>query len=106
MLDDGHWGIPWREPRRPCVQGVVHAAVPMGRALPGCAAARSGGEEVYEICKRYIGIREELRPYNRGWMKEAHELFYEFPGEKRAWSSRRSTCTDRGISLCLSWRQD
>ncbi|OQE19117.1 hypothetical protein PENSTE_c016G07390 [Penicillium steckii] len=53
----------------------------------------SYGEEIYEICKRFIGIREELRDYTRGLMKEAHEkgtpvirtLFYEFPHDPRAW---------------------
>lgn len=53
----------------------------------------SYGEDVYEICKKYIGFREQLRPYTRGLMKEAHEkgtpvmrtLFYEFPDDKRAW---------------------
>ncbi|GIK02196.1 hypothetical protein Aspvir_006241 [Aspergillus viridinutans] len=53
----------------------------------------SYGEEVYEICKKYIGIREELRDYTRSLMKEAHEkgtpvirtLFYEFPEDKKAW---------------------
>ncbi|KAL4984058.1 glycosyl hydrolases family 31-domain-containing protein [Aspergillus falconensis] len=53
----------------------------------------SYGEGVYEICKRYIFIREKLRPYIRALMKEAHEkgtpiirtLFYEFPDDKRSW---------------------
>ncbi|KAJ5934117.1 hypothetical protein N7466_003664 [Penicillium verhagenii] len=53
----------------------------------------SYGEEVYEICKRFIGVREELREYTRNLMKEAHEkgspvmrtLFYEFPEDKQAW---------------------
>ncbi|CAG7950164.1 unnamed protein product [Penicillium nalgiovense] len=53
----------------------------------------SYGDEVYEICKRYIGIREQLREYTRGLMREAHEkgtpvmrtLFYEFPSDERAW---------------------
>ncbi|KAJ5688600.1 hypothetical protein N7462_002992 [Penicillium macrosclerotiorum] len=53
----------------------------------------SYGEEVYEICKKFIGIREDLRDYTRGLMKEAHEkgtpvmrtLFYEFPHDPRAW---------------------
>lgn len=53
----------------------------------------SYGEEVYEICKRYISIRETLRGYTRGLMREAHEkgtpvirtLFYEFPDDERAW---------------------
>ncbi|KAE8146193.1 putative glycosyl hydrolase [Aspergillus avenaceus] len=55
----------------------------------------SYGEEVYEICKKYIGIREELRDYTRSLMKEAHEkgtpiirtLFYEFPADKAAWDN-------------------
>ncbi|KXG54538.1 Aldolase-type TIM barrel [Penicillium griseofulvum] len=53
----------------------------------------SYGDEVYQICKRYIGIREQLREYTRSLMQEAHEkgtpvmrtLFYEFPSDKRAW---------------------
>ena len=53
----------------------------------------SYGPEVYEICKKYMLLREELREYTRGLMKEAHEkgspvmrpLFYEFPEEKRCW---------------------
>ncbi|OOF97331.1 glycoside hydrolase family 31 protein [Aspergillus carbonarius ITEM 5010] len=54
----------------------------------------SYGEEVYSICKKYIGIREQLRDYTRSLMKEAHEkgtpvmrtLFYEFPEDPRAWT--------------------
>jgi alpha-D-xyloside xylohydrolase len=53
----------------------------------------SYGDEVYGICCKYMGIREELRDYTRGLMKEAHEkgspvmrpLFYEFPGVKECW---------------------
>ncbi|EME78387.1 glycoside hydrolase family 31 protein [Pseudocercospora fijiensis CIRAD86] len=53
----------------------------------------SYGDEVYGICVKYIGIREELREYTRSLMKEAHEkgspvirtLFYEFPADQRAW---------------------
>ena len=53
----------------------------------------SYGEEVYEICKKYIAIREEFREYTRGLMRESHEkgtpvmrtLFYEFPRDPRAW---------------------
>jgi alpha-D-xyloside xylohydrolase len=54
----------------------------------------SYGEEVYEICKKYINIREQLRDYTRDLMKEAHEkgtpvirtLFYEFPKDEKAWT--------------------
>ncbi|MCR5486591.1 MAG: family 31 glucosidase [Lachnospiraceae bacterium] len=67
----------------------------------GGASCRSGapneiwcyGEEAYEICKKYIGIRESMRDYVRGLMKEAHEygspvmrtLFYEFPADAKSW---------------------
>ena len=54
----------------------------------------SYGDEVYEICKKYIGIREQLRDYTRNLMRQAHEkgtpvirpLFYEFPEDHKAWS--------------------
>jgi alpha-D-xyloside xylohydrolase len=67
----------------------------------GGATCRSGaanevwsyGEKVYNICTKYMNIREQLRPYTRQLMKEAHEkgtpvmrtLFYEFPTDKESW---------------------
>jgi alpha-D-xyloside xylohydrolase len=53
----------------------------------------SYGDEVYEICKKYMLIREEMRDYTRGLMKEAHEkgtpvmrpLFYAFPEQSKCW---------------------
>lgn len=53
----------------------------------------SYGDEVYEICKKYIDIREQLRNYTRELMLQAHEkgspvirpLFYEFPNDEKAW---------------------
>lgn len=53
----------------------------------------SYGEEVYEICKKFLKLRELLRPYTRAAMREAHEkgtpvmrpLFYMFPSDKTAW---------------------
>lgn len=53
----------------------------------------SYGEENYEIVKKYMFLREELKPYIRTLMEEAHEkgspvirpLFYEFPEDKKAW---------------------
>lgn len=53
----------------------------------------SYGEEVYEICKKYLFLRERMRPYTEALMKEAHEkgspvirpLFYGFPEDQRAW---------------------
>ncbi|KAK3711130.1 hypothetical protein LTR37_009917 [Vermiconidia calcicola] len=54
----------------------------------------SYGDEIYEICRKYIGIREQLRDYTRDLMRQAHEkgtpvirpLFYEFPKDDRAWT--------------------
>ena len=53
----------------------------------------SYGDAVYEICKKYIALRERMRPYTRSLMKEAHEkgtpvmrpLFYDFPEDQAAW---------------------
>ncbi|EEU42880.1 uncharacterized protein NECHADRAFT_84195 [Fusarium vanettenii 77-13-4] len=55
----------------------------------------SYGPEVYDICRKYIQVRESLRDYTRRLMMEAHEkgspimrpLFYEFPGDKRSWET-------------------
>ena len=49
----------------------------------------SFGEEAYPILKKYLSRREELRPYVRALMLEAHEngtpllrgMYYEFPGD-------------------------
>ncbi len=78
-----------REPRQPQV-GTTGGAT----CLSGAAnEVWSYGEEVYEICRKYIEIRESMRDYSRSLMKEAHEkgtpvmrtLFYEFPEDERAW---------------------
>lgn len=53
----------------------------------------SYGEKVYDICVKYINIREKLRDYTRKLMKGAHEngtpvmrtLFYEFPEDEKCW---------------------
>lgn len=54
----------------------------------------SYGEEVADICSRYILLRETLRPYLTRVMDEASErgipamraLFLEFPEDERCWS--------------------
>ncbi len=54
----------------------------------------SYGEEAYAILARFLHLRERLRPYIRGLMKDAHEkgspimrpVFYDFPSDPRAWS--------------------
>lgn len=78
-----------REPRKPQV-GTTGGAT----CLSGWDnEIWSYGDRVYEICKKYIGIRERLRPYVRGLMEEAHEsgmpllraLFLEFPEDEKVW---------------------
>jgi alpha-D-xyloside xylohydrolase len=67
----------------------------------GGATCRSGADnevwsysdEVYGICKKYLSLREKLKPYIAALMKAAHEkgtpvmrpLFYDFPQDKKAW---------------------
>ena len=67
----------------------------------GGASCRSGadnevwsyGERVYDICVKYMNIREKLRDYTRELMKEAHEIgspimrtmFYQFPEDEKCW---------------------
>lgn len=55
----------------------------------------SFGEENYEILKKYLFIRERLRPYIRECMRAASEsgapvmrpLFFDFPNDERAWQT-------------------
>jgi len=55
-----------------------------------CNEVYSFGEEAYAILKKYMRRREEMRPYLRKVMLEAHEkglpvmraMFYEFPEDK------------------------
>ncbi|KAK8024735.1 glycosyl hydrolase [Apiospora arundinis] len=67
----------------------------------GGAGCRSGaanevwsfGDEAYEILKKYMNIREDMRDYTRDLMKQAHEkgtpimrpLFYDFPEDVKCW---------------------
>ena len=53
----------------------------------------SFGEEAYEICKKYLFLRERMRPYTEKTMAQAHEkgtpvmrpLFYGYPQDSQAW---------------------
>lgn len=53
----------------------------------------SYGKEAYDICKKYMNIREELKPYIKEAMKSAHEkgtpvirpIFYDFHEDETAW---------------------
>lgn len=78
-----------REPRQPQVGTTGGATCRSGAANE----VWSYGEEVYQICVKYMQIREQMRDYTRTLMREAHEkgtpvmrtLFYEFPEDKSAW---------------------
>lgn len=53
----------------------------------------SYGEDVYNICTKYLQIREDLRDYTRTLMQAAHEkgtplmrpCFYDFPDDAKCW---------------------
>ncbi|KAH8195350.1 hypothetical protein TruAng_010481 [Truncatella angustata] len=55
------------------------------------------GEEVYDICKTYLALREKLRDYVRDVMRQAHvhgdpvirPVFYDFPNDPQAWKSTK-----------------
>lgn len=78
-----------REPRQPQFGTTGGAACCSGAANE----VWSYGEEVYKICGKYMGMREEMREYIRELMRETHEtgapvmrtLFYEFPEDKTCW---------------------
>ncbi|MBP5266946.1 MAG: family 31 glucosidase [Lachnospiraceae bacterium] len=78
-----------REPRQPQVGTTGGATCCSGAANE----IWSYGADVYEICKKYIFLRKQLRPYIRGLMQEAHEsgaplmrtLFYGFPEDATCW---------------------
>lgn len=80
-----------REPRQP-QQGTSGGA----SCCSGAAnEVWSYGPEVYEICKKYMVIRENLRDYIRELMREAHlkgtpvmrTMFYEFPNDSKCWKT-------------------
>ncbi len=78
-----------REPRQPQYGTTGGAACCSGAANE----VWSYGEEVYRICKKYMELREKMRPYTRNVMREAHEkgtpamrtLFYMHPEDPACW---------------------
>jgi alpha-D-xyloside xylohydrolase len=79
-----------REPRQP-----QHGETGGAKCCSGADnEVWSYGPEVYEICVKYMRLRETLREYTRGLMKAAHgkgspvmrTLFYQFPYDKNCWS--------------------
>ncbi|RYP67242.1 hypothetical protein DL771_007331 [Monosporascus sp. 5C6A] len=79
-----------REPKQP-----RHGTTGDSHCLSGADnEVWSYGDEVYEICRKYLLLREKLRGYVRGLMREAHlhgdpvirPLFYDFPEQRGLWS--------------------
>lgn len=78
-----------REPRQPQYGMTGGASCCSGAANE----VWSYGEEVYDICRKYMEIREQLRPYTRKIMEEAHTkgtpvmrtLFYMYPDDPACW---------------------
>lgn len=78
-----------REPRQPQL-GLTGGA----HCCSGAAnEVWSYGEEIYDICVKYLKLRESLRGYTREVMREAHEkgtpvmrtLFYAYPSDPVCW---------------------
>lgn len=78
-----------REPRGKPTGLTGGASCPSGAANEVWAF----GDTVYDICVKYMHVRERLRSYTRSLMKAAHErgtpvmrpCFYDFPGDKSCW---------------------
>jgi alpha-D-xyloside xylohydrolase len=79
---------PWYEREQEFVDGVRQLTSGQDNEV------WSFGEDNYEILKKYLFIREALRPYIRECMKAASEngspvmrpMFFEFPEDKTCWA--------------------
>lgn len=66
------------------------------------------GEEAYEIFKRYMLLREKIRPYVMEKMRDAHEkgspvirtLFYNFPEDEKCWEVEDEFCLGDALLVC------
>ena len=75
-----------REPHTPPMSTVGGGRMTSG----GPNEVWSYGETLYEMCRKYMFLRERLRPYITGLMQDAHEkgtpvirpMFYDFPRTK------------------------
>lgn len=78
-----------REPRQPQYGTTGGASCCSGAANE----VWSYGKEVYEVCKKYLELREKMKPYTRSVMEEAHKkgtpvmrtLFYMYPDDAACW---------------------
>ena len=92
---------PWY-PQEPAPDGVQRPSSGQANEI------WSFGEEMYAILRRYLFIRERLRPYLREVMAQAHEsgapvmrpLWYEFPEDPACWDVEDSYCL--GGSLLIA----
>ncbi|MDT8719253.1 glycoside hydrolase family 31 protein [Clostridium sp. 19966] len=81
--------VPHIQPKQAVIDGVTQMFTGSDNEV------WSFGEENYEIMKKYILMRERLRPYVRECMKEAHEkgtpvmrtMFYEFSEDEACWNA-------------------
>jgi alpha-D-xyloside xylohydrolase len=80
-------------------QAAPISTVRGGRCSSGAAnEVWSYGDEAYDICRRYMTIREKMKPYITQVMRAAHEkgtpvispMFYFFPGDRASWE-----CSDQ-----------
>ena len=93
-----------REPHKPPLGTTGGGSTPSGAENE----VWSYGEEVYEICKKYILLREKMRPCIRRTMEQAHEkgtpvmrpVFYNFPDDKAAWEVTDQFCFGDDILVC------
>ena len=78
-----------REPHSAPMSTVGGGRMPSG----GPNEIWSYGETVYEMCRKYIFLREKLKPYITEVMEKTHEkgspvmrpMFYDFPEDEKAW---------------------
>jgi len=81
--------VPYQPPPAPMRDGIQQ----FGSGAPN--EVWSFGEAAYPILKKYLLLRERLRPYLRQLMKAAHEtgapvmrpLFFDFPRDPQAWET-------------------
>ena len=74
----------------------------------------SFGENVFRILKKYIGIRESIRPYIRACMAEAHTLgapvmrtmFYEFPKDPVCWELKEQYMLGNTLLVAPVFEED
>ncbi len=93
-----------RTPATPPLGDTGGGRMPSG----GANEVWSFGDEVYEICKKHLILREKLRPYLNEQMRRAHEkgtpvirpLFYDFPADAKCWEIADQFLLGPDILVC------